>query len=87
MPPGLMPVRACLVGTLAQTDTAVGWRGYVLASHYDSCHMIGDAGTDTDHFPYGEETSRSCGWPRDPPKKNARMIRVENVGTNTRLAH
>ena len=27
-----------LVGTLAQTDTLVGWRGYVLASYYDSCH-------------------------------------------------
>jgi rare lipoprotein A len=25
------------VGTLAQTDTLVGWRGYVLASYYDSC--------------------------------------------------
>ncbi len=25
------------VGTLAQTDTLVGWRGYVLASFYDSC--------------------------------------------------
>jgi rare lipoprotein A len=27
------------VGTLAQTDTLVGWRGYVLASFYDSCHL------------------------------------------------
>ena len=27
------------VGTLAQTDTVVGWRGYVLASYYDSCHL------------------------------------------------
>lgn len=26
------------VGTLSQTDTLVGWRGYVLASYYDSCH-------------------------------------------------
>jgi rare lipoprotein A len=26
------------VGTLAQTDTILGWRGYVLASYYDSCH-------------------------------------------------
>jgi len=26
------------VGTLAQTDTLVGWRGYVIASYYDSCH-------------------------------------------------
>lgn len=26
------------VGTLAQTDTLVGWRGYVVASYYDSCH-------------------------------------------------
>jgi rare lipoprotein A len=26
------------VGTLTQTDTLVGWRGYVLASYYDSCH-------------------------------------------------
>jgi len=26
------------VGTLAQTNTLVGWRGYVLASYYDSCH-------------------------------------------------
>jgi rare lipoprotein A len=26
------------VGSLAQTDTLVGWRGYVLASYYDSCH-------------------------------------------------
>ncbi len=26
------------VGTLAQTDSLVGWRGYVLASYYDSCH-------------------------------------------------
>jgi peptidoglycan lytic transglycosylase len=26
------------VGTLAQTDTLVGWRGYVTASYYDSCH-------------------------------------------------
>jgi peptidoglycan lytic transglycosylase len=26
------------VGTLAQTDTLVGWRGYVHASYYDSCH-------------------------------------------------
>lgn len=26
------------VGTLAQTDTLVGWRGYLLASYYDSCH-------------------------------------------------
>src|SRR5262245_59967438 len=25
------------VGTLAQTDSLVGWRGYVLASYYDSC--------------------------------------------------
>jgi len=25
------------VGTLSQTDTLVGWRGYVLASYYDSC--------------------------------------------------
>ncbi len=25
------------VGTLAQTDTLVGWRGYVIASYYDSC--------------------------------------------------
>ena len=25
------------VGTLAQTDTLVGWRGYVRASYYDSC--------------------------------------------------
>ncbi len=27
------------VGTLAQTDTLVGWRGYVQASYYDSCHL------------------------------------------------
>lgn len=27
------------VGTLAQTDTLIGWRGYVLASYYDSCHL------------------------------------------------
>lgn len=27
------------VGTLAQTDTLVGWRGYVLASYYDSCRL------------------------------------------------
>ena len=27
------------VGTLAQTDTVVGWRGYVLASYYDNCHL------------------------------------------------
>ena len=26
------------VGTLAQTDTLVGWRGYIQASYYDSCH-------------------------------------------------
>jgi rare lipoprotein A len=26
------------VGTLSQTDTLVGWRGYVIASYYDSCH-------------------------------------------------
>ncbi len=26
------------VGTLAQTDTLVGWRGYITASYYDSCH-------------------------------------------------
>lgn len=25
------------VGSLAQTDTLVGWRGFVLASYYDSC--------------------------------------------------
>jgi rare lipoprotein A len=25
------------VGTLSQTDTLVGWRGYVVASYYDSC--------------------------------------------------
>lgn len=25
------------VGTLAQTDSLVGWRGYVIASYYDSC--------------------------------------------------
>jgi rare lipoprotein A len=25
------------VGTIAQTDTLVGWRGYVLASYYDDC--------------------------------------------------
>ena len=25
--------------TLAQTDTVVGWRGYVLASYYDNCHL------------------------------------------------
>jgi len=30
--------RCYRVGTLAQTDTLVGWRGYVLASYYDSCH-------------------------------------------------
>jgi peptidoglycan lytic transglycosylase len=27
------------VGTLAQTDTVVGWRGYGLASYYDSCNL------------------------------------------------
>jgi len=27
------------VGTLDQTDTLVGWRGYLLASYYDSCHL------------------------------------------------
>ncbi len=27
------------VGTLAQTDTLVGWRGYLLASYYDSCRL------------------------------------------------
>ena len=27
------------VGTLAQTATLVGWRGYVLASYYDSCYL------------------------------------------------
>jgi rare lipoprotein A len=27
------------VGTLAQTDTLVGWRGYILASYYDSCRL------------------------------------------------
>lgn len=27
------------VGTLAQTDTLVGWRGHVLASYYDSCRL------------------------------------------------
>ncbi|MDQ8697209.1 septal ring lytic transglycosylase RlpA family protein [Hyphomicrobium sp. LHD-15] len=27
------------VGTLAQTDTLVGWRGYLLASYYDSCKL------------------------------------------------
>jgi len=27
------------VGTLAQTDTLVGWRGYLLASYYDSCEF------------------------------------------------
>ena len=26
------------VGTLAQTDTLVGWRGYLRASYYDDCH-------------------------------------------------
>lgn len=27
------------VGTLPQTDTLVGWRGYVLASYYDGCRL------------------------------------------------
>jgi rare lipoprotein A len=27
------------VGSLTQTDTLVGWRGYVLASYYDDCHL------------------------------------------------
>lgn len=27
------------VGTLAQTDTLVGWRGYLVASYYDSCRL------------------------------------------------
>ena len=27
------------VGTLAQTDTLVGWRGYLIASYYDSCRV------------------------------------------------
>ncbi len=27
------------VGTLAQTDTLVGWRGYLIASYYDSCKL------------------------------------------------
>lgn len=27
------------VGTLAQTNTLVGWRGYLLASYYDSCRL------------------------------------------------
>ena len=27
------------VGTLAQTDTLVGWRGYVLASYYGGCRL------------------------------------------------
>ncbi len=27
------------VGTLEQTDTLVGWRGYLLASYYDSCRL------------------------------------------------
>ena len=27
------------VGTLSQTDTLVGWRGYLLASYYDSCRL------------------------------------------------
>ena len=27
------------VGTLPQTDTLVGWRGYLLASYYDNCHF------------------------------------------------
>lgn len=27
------------VGTLAQTDTLVGWRGQVIASYYDSCRV------------------------------------------------
>jgi len=27
------------VGTLAQTDTLVGWRGQVIASYYDSCRL------------------------------------------------
>lgn len=27
------------VGTLAQTDTLVGWRGYIIASYYDSCRL------------------------------------------------
>ena len=27
------------VGTLAQTDTLVGWRGYLLASYYDNCRL------------------------------------------------
>lgn len=27
------------IGTLAQTDTLVGWRGYLLASYYDSCSL------------------------------------------------
>lgn len=27
------------VGTLAQTETLVGWRGYLLASYYDSCRL------------------------------------------------
>lgn len=26
------------VGTLAQTETLVGWRGYLVASYYDDCH-------------------------------------------------
>ncbi len=27
------------VGTLAQTDTLVGWRGYLIASYYDDCRF------------------------------------------------
>ncbi len=53
------------VGTLAQTDTLVGWRGYLLASYYDSCHRdpLNPCGS---HKLRGRLSRRSPGQRRKP---------------------
>jgi rare lipoprotein A len=80
------------VGTLAQTDTLVGWRGYVVASYYDSCHLdrLNPCGLTSSGAVFRSDLPDNAASPLLPdgtvilaynPKTNdASVLRITNAG-------
>jgi rare lipoprotein A len=80
------------VGTLAQTDTLVGWRGYVLASYYDSCHRdrLNPCALTSSGAPFRADLPDNAASPLlpdgtvilayNPKTGDASVLRVNNAG-------
>ena len=80
------------VGTLAQTDTLVGWRGYVRASYYDSCHHdpLNPCGLTSSGAVFRADRPDNAASPLlpdgtvilayNPKTGDARVLRINNAG-------